>query len=282
MLSLCVLASGSGGNCSVVRSPDAAVLVDLGLPPRTAGKRLNGTGVALDRVAAACVTHLDRDHFDPLWVPVLIHHGIRLFCAAAALDELLAVTGDRVRRSVTPFADGEPFAIAVGVTAAAVPVCHDDKACHAYRFDHGPAAIGYATDLGHVPPALLDAFCGVGVLALESNYDPALQRDSGRPAFLQRRITGGRGHLSNDQAYAAVRGLLDRCRSAGRRPPRRVVLLHRSRQCNAAEVVRRTFAADVRLAGKVVLSEQDRRTEWVDAAEPLPALVGEQLTLGFG
>lgn len=215
-------------------------------------------------------------------MPVLIHHGIRLFCASAALDQLLTLTGDRVRRWVTPFEDGTRFELAGGVTATAVPVCHDDKSCHAYRFDRGPAAIGYATDLGHVPPALLDHLVGVGLVAIESNYDPTLQRGSGRPAFLQRRITGGRGHLSNDQAYAAVRGLLDRCKSAGRRPPRRVVLLHRSRQCNAADVVRRTFFADARLAGRVVLSEQDRRTEWVDAADPLPALVGEQLTLGFG
>ena len=34
-IDLCVLASGSGGNCTVVRTPAGVVLVDAGLGPRT-------------------------------------------------------------------------------------------------------------------------------------------------------------------------------------------------------------------------------------------------------
>lgn len=285
MLSLCVLASGSAGNAALVRSREGSVLVDLGLAPRTVGKRMAGTGLAVADVSAAVVTHLDRDHFNPLWVPVLIHHGIRLFVAAAAVDALLSITGDRLRRLVVPFGDDGRFSPLPGLGVTPVPVAHDDDPCHAFRFAsggaNGGAAVGYATDLGHVPPALLDAFCGVGVLAVESNYDPALQRASGRPAFLQRRITGGRGHLSNEQAATAVRAVFDRCARHGRRPPRHVVLLHRSRQCNCPHTLRRTFAADPRLPDRLTLAEQDRRTEWIDAADPLPPLVGEQMTLAF-
>jgi hypothetical protein len=49
---------------------------------------------------------------------------------------------------------------------------------------------------------------------------------------------------------------------------RHVVLLHRSRQCNTPELVHTTFAQDPRLAGRVVIADQRRRTRWFTARSP--------------
>ena len=64
-LEVCVLASGSSGNCTVVRSPAGVLLIDAGIGPRITARRMNGTGVHLRDVRAICVTHLDSDHFRP-------------------------------------------------------------------------------------------------------------------------------------------------------------------------------------------------------------------------
>ena len=141
--------------------------------------------------------------------------------------------------------------------------------------------VGYATDLGRVTDELVERFDGVGVLAIESNYDRRMQLESPRPAFLKGRIMGGRGHLSNDQALDAVRRVLDRCGATGSRPPQHVVLLHRSRQCNCPELLRRHFSRDARIAPRLVLAEQHTRTPWL-AAGPAKPWVGEQLALAFG
>ena len=125
-------------------------------------------------------------------------------------------------------------------------------------------------------------FCGLDVLCIESNYDPRMQADSPRPGFLKRRITGGRGHLSNEEAFAAVRAILDRRQSRGRRPPAHIVLLHRSRQCNCPDLVRRLFTRDARIAPRLTLAEQYERSEWLRLAPSLPPLVGEQMTLAWG
>jgi len=74
-LELCVLASGSSGNCSVVRAPGGVILIDAGIGPRTTAKRMNGTGVSLRDVRAICLTHLDSDHFNANWVGT-IQHGL--------------------------------------------------------------------------------------------------------------------------------------------------------------------------------------------------------------
>ena len=190
------------------------------------------------------------------------------------------VADERLRPLVIPFKQ-DAFEPTPGVRATSLRLAHDRTGSHAFHFSAEGTAIGFATDLGNVPPSLTDFFCGVDVLAIESNYDPQMQRTSGRPMFLQQRIMGGGGHLSNAQALAAVKAICDRCTQHGKRPPQRVVLLHRSRQCNCPHLVRQTFEADARIAPGLVVADQFQRTEWI-SAEQQAAWIGQQLTLSFG
>src|SRR6188472_30612 len=92
-LELCILASGSSGNATVLRSPAGTMLIDLGIGPRVTAQRLTGTGVALHDVRAVCLTHLDSDHFGRSWVPTLIRRGIAVYCHSAKEPELLRAAG---------------------------------------------------------------------------------------------------------------------------------------------------------------------------------------------
>jgi len=162
-----------------------------------------------------------------------------------------------------------------------ISLAHDRTGSHGFLIEAGDHRAGYATDLGRVPAGLFELFSDLDVLALESNYDPAMQRASGRPWFLQRRITGGAGHLSNEQAFAAVRQVFDLAQHGRGRLPSHVVLLHRSRQCNCPDLVRRLFARDPRIAARLTLAHQSERTEWLRPAASR-ASEGEQLTLAWG
>jgi phosphoribosyl 1,2-cyclic phosphodiesterase len=162
-------------------------------------------------------------------------------------------------------------------------LAHDSTGSHGFVISCNGYRVGYATDLGHVPDALIEKFCGLDVLALESNYDPDMEKNSDRPWYLKQRIMGGHGHLSNDQALAAIQAILDRTQATcgPGRLPRHIVLLHRSRQCNCPKLVRRLFAADPRIAPVLTLSHQHERTGWLGAARPRAQHV-EQLALAWG
>jgi len=283
-MDLCVLASGSSGNCSVIRSEDAAFLVDCGIGPRITAGRLTGTGVSLSQLRAICVTHLDRDHCNVAWMATVVSQQMKLFCPADRVAELLHFFSDaRMRPLVVPFRPDEPFEPVPGLTATTTRLAHDRSGSHAFHFTSDAGSIGYATDLGHVPPTLIDRFCGIDLLAIESNYDPQMQRASGRPVFLQNRIMNGGGHLSNDQALTAVKNLFDRCAKHGHSLPSQVVLLHRSRQCNCPKLLKQTFERDRRIGPRLVLTEQYSRTEWISARRgPKISWIGEQLSLQFG
>ena len=285
-LQLCILASGSGGNATLVRTPDCLFLIDAGIAPRVAEARMRRLGLSINDISAIVLTHLDHDHFHSSWIPLVAKQNIPLFVAESEVGTVRYRAAEiDLCDQLRPF-DASPFEPVPGITASAHRVAHDEAGSHAFHMSGFGARVGYATDLGHVPSALLDIFCGVDWLGIESNYDPELQRTSGRPLFLQRRITGGRGHLSNEQALAAVRALLDRCEQQMRRLPRHVVLLHRSRQCNCPDLLRSLFHSEPRLRGRLTLAEQHRISGWLDASPnsllPAPSICGEQLAWAWG
>jgi phosphoribosyl 1,2-cyclic phosphodiesterase len=283
-LELAILASGSAGNCAVVRSPAGAILIDLGIGPGITAKRLQGTGITIPHVKAACLTHLDADHFRPTWTATLLRQQTRIFChrhrTGDVLDQLDPDHRKGFANLLHPFTT-QPFEPLPGLVIEPLHLPHDHHGSHAFIIQGFGHRIGYATDLGHVPPAMLDRFADLDILALESNYDPVMQQTSPRPAFLKRRIMGGAGHLSNDQALSTIRAILDRAQAMHHKLPTHIVLLHRSQQCNCPKLVQKLFTKDKRIAPRLTLANQYERTEWLRPRQTQPA-TGEQLLLAWG
>lgn len=283
-LELCILASGSMGNCSILRTPAGVVMIDAGIGPRTCARRLTGTGVRVADVRAICLTHLDSDHFRVGWISTIVSRGIAVHCHESQRQTIQRIVAQTIddRAVVDAFSarvrtfDGQAICPLPELQAHAVQLVHDNKGSSGFVFAGHRQRVGYATDLGAVPPELLDHFAELNILAIESNYDPVMEMNSGRPEFVTSRIMGGRGHLSNQQAFDATCALLDR----QPRPPDHIVLLHRSRQCNCPKLLRELFCRDGRIAPRLTLAEQFVRTEWLRSGKVGPQ-AGEQLTLSF-
>lgn len=278
-LRLCVLGSGSGGNCTIVRHGEGAILIDVGLGPRTVARRLAQAKASLDEVRAVCLTHLDHDHFRKSWPGHLLERGIVVHVHRWHVSELLAMPGGRDLEAtglVRTFGD-EAFEVLPGLSVSTRRLQHDRQGTIGYRFTAGALSIGYATDLGHAPAGLIKHFAGVDLLCLESNYDHHMTIHSSRPTFVNRRNLSDSGHLSNEQAFEAVRAIVA-ASPAGR--PAHIVLMHRSSQCNHPMKVTRTFAADARLRERITLAEQRRRTRWFEV-KPLSPAKRAQAHWGF-
>jgi phosphoribosyl 1,2-cyclic phosphodiesterase len=277
-MQFCFLASGSGGNCTIVRTPAGVMLIDAGIGPRTAANRMQGTGVCPADISAICLTHLDRDHFNLNWVAPAIKRGMAIYCHRTRADDLVRISGkSEIASLLRPFGEAR-FEPLPGLSCQGIDLAHDAEGSHGFVIEGFGSRAGFATDLGHVPVHLIERFESLNLLALESNYDPEMQRTSDRPWFLKQRIMGGRGHLSNEQALAAVKAILDRCERRRARLPDHIVLLHRSRQCNCPKIVRGLFERDARIAKRLVLAEQYARTEWLGVGT---IGIGEQMLLAF-
>src|SRR4051812_11190023 len=108
-LELCVLASGSGGNCSVLRTPGGGVLIDAGIGPRVTAKRLAGTGGLGNGVAAVGLAPLGGDPFKRGWVSTPRKGGGRVFSHAKRPRELAGGDGTEYRGLVRSFYEDRPF-----------------------------------------------------------------------------------------------------------------------------------------------------------------------------
>jgi phosphoribosyl 1,2-cyclic phosphodiesterase len=282
-LELCILASGSCGNAALLRTPSGILLIDAGLGPISTSRRLDGTGVHLRDISAICLTHLDHDHFAPTWLRTLIKNQTRIFCSTARVPQLLRRVdhhplAPQFAKLIEPFTT-DPFDPLPNLRLHPIPLAHDHTGSHGFVIEGHGCRVGYATDLGRVPPALLQHFTNLDILALESNYDPQMQIQSSRPDFLKSRIMNGSGHLSNQQAFDAIQRILNRAQQSGRLPEH-IVLLHRSLECNCPHLLRRLFCRDLRIQKRLTLADQFHRTTWLRPSS-IRSRIGPQLTLAF-
>lgn len=257
---LCVLGSGSRGNSAVVCVGGEVVLIDLGLSPRETRSRLWRVGLSLGAVTGVVLTHLDMDHCHPGWCAseggggggarpgVGLPRGAEVYVARAHGERAgrRGLNGGRVVEF-----EGE-FVTRGGVAVRPLMQSHDELGVAALRLGEiGGGELGYATDIGRVTDELVGHLRGVDVLAIESNYCPAMQEASARPGFLKRRIMGGRGHLSNGEAAEATAAI---------EPREHAVFLHLSRDCNDPDLVWRMHeGADY----AVTIASAQEPTRWV-------------------
>ncbi len=276
-LSLSVLGSGSGGNCALVVLHDRVeprnILIDAGLSPQETANRLGPLGYRLNEISDIIVTHTDHDHLHRGWARSkrcgdFIWRVSRRHVAETVAAGIPA-------RGLEPFDDR--FQLGEHTPIEATPLPHDDLATMGLLISHGTVRLGYATDLGRVPSSLLQAFTDLDALAIESNYDRAMQQGSDRPEFLKQRIMGGLGHLSNEQS---LEGVLTMARSGSLQ---HIVLLHLSRHCNDPRLVQQLYAKQApHLLGRLTISNQYAATPVLhvtgrDGSADHPERAGRQL-----
>jgi len=233
-LEFAVLGSSSSGNTSVVRVHGAAgtrqILIDGGLSPRATRGSLSALGFDPEATTDLLFTHFDHDHAKAGWARAAMRDGVRLRCSHRHLP--LARERGYPDVAIETFdARGAGFELGV-IRVIPCENPHDDGGTVAFRLETPAGTLGFATDLGRASGALIESMRGVDILAIESNYDRAMQLSSDRPEFLKSRIMGGKGHLSNDECIDAVRAI------AWPREPEHIVLLHLSRDCNCPDLVR--------------------------------------------
>lgn len=260
---LCVLASGSSGNCSVLVSPAGpetdcprhVTLIDCGLSPRKTARLLGELGIEPYEVDTLLLTHLDSDHCHTGWASALRTSMWNLTTRLHKRHRGRAERSGLLHSRTELFEDS--FETGPRISVMPTLMAHDELGVAVFRFEirrdsvSESASLGFATDLGRATDGLIDHLEGVDTLAIESNYCPQMQADSDRPYFLKKRITGGSGHLSNQETVEAIEQI---------GPRDHVVLLHLSRDCNDPGLVGEMHTGS---DYGFTISEQHRPTRWI-------------------
>lgn len=223
-LKVCVLGSGSAGNCIFVRSDEEKILIDLGLSCTRVERSLKALGETADGVSVL-FTHCHVDHVGGAERFLHRHPDARLYCASECLRSVGSKLGEARARL-----EGEAGDFYIGdVTVSPFSVAHDVP-CAGYSLYSGGKKITVATDLGETPERLLSQVADSDVMVIECNHDERLLANNPRYNFkLKERISSSYGHLSNRACGAAVAFLAER-------GVRQFVLAHLSRENNYPEL----------------------------------------------
>ena len=201
MLKISPLFSGSKGNCTLIQSDNANILLDVGYHYRAIVRALENHSLTVKDIDAIIITHEHSDHINalpmwtrntptPIYAPQLLVDYIqqRAYCS-----EVRAIAGS--------------FTICdVGIDI--YECSHDARCCYGYRFTNGAQSFACVTDTGSVTDALVDFLTPCSAIMLESNHDADMLMKGEYSYLLKRRISSDYGHLSNAQAAEILFKLL--------------------------------------------------------------------------
>jgi len=250
-LSVRVLGSSSAGNCTVLWTDQAAVLVDFGFPLRVIRGGLTECGLDWSDLTAAFITHIHGDHVSRAVLAMLLGRQVPVYSPlsiATPLMERFCGFAEGSGRVLRWFSPGEVIQAGdLYVTGFEVP--HDSPGgccgyCIAHTTPAGPRKVALATDMGYPTRGAVSMFAGADVMIIESNHDVGMLDRSGRPPELIRRIKA-LGHLSNDQCADLLAGALE----LSQRPPQALILAHISKECNTPDLAVHSAVSCLRRSG---------------------------------
>ncbi len=189
------LNSGSNGNCYYVGTEHEAVLIDAGISCRETEKRMARLGLRMETVKGIFVSHEHSDHIRGISV-LAKKYQLPVYITPNTHRNGGIVIQDHLVRAFSSFQE-----VRIGeLCIKAFPKIHDAAEPHSFTVSRGDVVVGVFTDLGAPCEQLIGHFRQCHAVFLEANYDSQMLHGGRYPYHLKRRISGGKGHLSNDQA----------------------------------------------------------------------------------
>ena len=255
------LNSGSNGNCYYIGNNEEAVLIDAGISCRETEIRMRRLQLSIEKTKAVFISHEHSDHITGLRalskkynLPVYITEATQRGCGALDSDTPLL-----------PFLPFQPVAIgALRITA--FPKLHDAADPHSFLISNGDVTVGVFTDIGFACQHVVHHFKQCDAAFLEANYDETILAQGKYPPHLKKRISGSKGHLSNQQALA----LFTRHKAPFMS---HLLLAHLSNENNHPQWVKDLFTQQAG-STKIIVASRFRETE-VFEIKKLPFETGE-------
>ena len=227
MIEVHVLASGSDGNCIIVRTPEGSVMIDAGLNGKTLMDRMGRVGVQGEELSAILLSH---EHIDHVRGAGVLSRRLKV----PVMGNMNTLANSNIGKvEYRYFNTNSQFSVE-GIDITPLPTSHDAVEPNAFLIRQGDDSVLIATDTGIMTSPVETAMRDVGVAVIESNYDEKMLQDGPYPLYLKRRIAGECGHLSNVDCGISLRNTMGN--------GRKIFLAHLSKNNNTPDAARDTVA----------------------------------------
>lgn len=233
MLKLYPLFSGSSGNMYLVKSPEANILVDIGVSYKTLVESLDKIGSQVSDIDALFITHEHSDHVKGLST-FINKTSIPIYASCGTVKCLRDRLAGKAKRLDTLFNISNEETIKVkDIAITSFEISHDAVMPFGYTIKHDNSVITIATDLGYVSDNVYKYLLSSDLSIIESNYDNNLLMYGPYTYPLKRRIQSDVGHLSNLEAGDTIINL-------AKNGKRNFLLGHLSHNNNEPDIAKNT------------------------------------------
>lgn len=237
---VCVLGSGSKGNCTYIECGDTKVLVDAGLSCAQIEKRLQSIGINPFSISAILVTHEHSDHIAGA-PQFAIKYGTKIFTHQDTWNAMYKKFDKLPSTSLISICNNNFSLNDVDVNT--FDVSHDAAHCLGFSISHKQNRISIATDLGFMTEEIRKNISQSDLVVLEANHDvTTLINNPNYPLYLKNRILSNFGHLNNNASADTILNMLGY-------KVRGVVLAHLSEHNNSPELAYTTVAKKLQQNG---------------------------------
>lgn len=220
-----ILASGSKGNSAYIETENTKSLVDLGMSASYIAKALEKLNVDPFEIQRVFITHTHKDHVAGLKVFIKKYHPT-IYLTKKMDEEIDFDIEDKV------YVDNSINIADLNVEI--IKTSHDVADSNGFIFSSNGKSIVYITDTGYIHVKNFDKLKNKNVYVLESNHDVRMLREGKYPYYLQQRILGDKGHLSNKDCSYYLSKLIGTNTN-------KIILIHLSEENNKPEVALNTL-----------------------------------------
>lgn len=277
-MKVCVLGSGSGGNCTYVEAGGYRLLIDAGrLGQRYIKKHLLELGTSIDDIDGIVATHMHGDHVDTgVTLPLCKNHEIPLYIHNGSYNDLVCRSSRFInleQNGLLRRFDDDGFFPRENISVVPFHVQHGGNGWsrdysgrpvgfRVTHHDNGETrTLAFTTDLGMADERIAQNISDANVIIIESNHDREMEKKSSRHRSLVNWVLSPWGHLSNEEASWT----LARAAELSETPASHVVLAHLSCDCNDPELAFNTAVSALENVCdndvKILVSSQKSPTE---------------------
>lgn len=192
--------SGSSGNAYIFEAKGGTFLIDSGIGVRKLAKYAIQYGHSLNSLHCLLLTHDHVDHAKSAGM-VSRKYNIPVYATEKTfrgVDENPVIGKKPLSEHRNVIESGKKYNIC-GCGITPIQVCHDSKDCVGYFIEEEENNLCLLTDVGQITPEIEHYLKITQNIIIEANYDDKMLAEGPYPKFLQDRIKGGYGHLSNKQ-----------------------------------------------------------------------------------
>lgn len=253
-MNVCVLSSGSGGNCTYIESGNTKILIDLGTSSLYAEKKLKELNIDPASIDGLFITHTHVDHIKGIKVFLKKYHT-KLYLSEIILKEIY----DDIKPESYEIIDKNVILNDFNITM--FKTSHDTLDANGFIFESNGKSAVYTTDTGYINMRNHKLLSNRNLYIFESNHDVEMLMNGHYPYHIKQRILGDKGHLSNkDSAYYLSKFIGDDTKC--------IILAHLSKDNNTEELAVSTLKETLKNSNKkvddIIIAEQDKRTELIE------------------